>query len=140
MKRTLSTHLQNLRTNAKLTVKDLAAKANVPSTLISGLQSGQRSVGENNASRIGTALGLDGEALQNFIYAALNEATDKVLKENNGYPAELLNLLAGQLRQDGIEAAAILQCTVSGDQHQQNVILTLCGGRTATLKTQLLCA
>jgi hypothetical protein len=94
-------------------------------------------VGENNASKIGKALGLDGAELDTFIYAALTEATDKVLKENNDYPAELLNLLAVQLRQAGIVAGEIQQCTVSGDQHQQNVTLTLVGGGTTTLKTHL---
>jgi transcriptional regulator with XRE-family HTH domain len=134
---TFANHLSDLRKDRGFSVKDFAQKAKVHSTLISALQSGQRSIGENNALKIGKALGLEGIELQSFVYLALDEATDKVLKENNGYPAELLNLLAIQLRQAAIDANAIQGFTVTGCGDRHDVTLVLPNGVTATLKTQL---
>lgn len=135
-----SSHLLKLRTKARLTNEQLAALANVPESLISGLQNNNRRVGELPAIRIGKALNLTGEDLEHFIYLAINTSSRKVLNEAKGYPAQLLNLLAVQLRQAGILAESIRDYAVLGDEHQQDVTLTLNSGKKAILKTQLVCA
>jgi transcriptional regulator with XRE-family HTH domain len=132
-----STQLRTLRTDAKLTNHELARRAGVPASLISGLQNNNRRVGEHQALKIGKALGLTHEALDEFVYRGIDTCTEKVLNAAKPYPSQLLNLLAVQLKQAGIDPGKIQQCTLSGDKHQQNVTLTLVGGGTTTLKTQL---
>jgi transcriptional regulator with XRE-family HTH domain len=133
MNNTFSSHLQQLRKNATLTNRELADLADVPESLISGLQNNNRRVGEYQARKIGLALKLEGAALDDFIYEAINTCTEKVLDAFVGYPAELLNLLASQLRKAGILPETIYDYTVSdGD-----VSLTLTDGKKATLLTQL---
>ena len=131
--------LQTLRADAKLTNYELACLADVPESLISGLQNNRRRVGEYQARKIGKALKLTGEALEDFVYSAVNTCTEKILTDAKPYPSRLLNLVALQLHRAGIRAESIFDCNVAGDEHEQDVTLTLGSGRTATLKTQLVC-
>jgi len=140
MNREFSTLLQQLRLSANLTNEQLAHLADVPESLLSGLQNGNRRVGEYQARKIGLALELEGEALEQFIYRAINTCTEKVLNASKDYPAELLNLLAVQLRQSGILAEAISDFTIKGNDQEQNIVLRLASGAKASLKTQLVCA
>jgi transcriptional regulator with XRE-family HTH domain len=132
--------LQALRTSAKLTNFELARLAEVPESLISGLQNDNRRVGEYQAMKIGRALKLTGEPLEQFVYDAINTCTEKVLNDAKPYPSRLLNLVALQLYRAGIPASCIRDCSVVGDEHGQDVTLTLGSGRTAIFKTQLVCA
>ena len=126
--------LSHLRTRARLTNRELAFRAQVPETLIAGLQRDKRRVGEMQARRIGTALRLEGEELAEFIYDAINQCSEKLLGESKGYPAELLNLLATKLRSSGIDPEVILRCSVLGDR----IDLLLAGGGKATITTHLM--
>jgi len=139
MNEPFSSQLYRLRTNAKLTNAELARRADVPESFISGLQNDNRRVGEYQAGKIGRALNLEGEQLERFIYDAINTCTEKVLNEAKPYPAQLLNHLALQLQRAGISAAAIAAMTVDGDLHDQDIRLTLNNGSQATLRTQLVC-
>lgn len=107
---TFANRIITLRKERNLAVKELALKAQVPATLISGLQSGQRTIGENNARKIGIALQLAENELEDFVYLALNEAVGRVLECHRAYPAEVLNLVAGELRAAGIAPADINGC------------------------------
>ncbi|HEY3899599.1 MAG TPA: helix-turn-helix transcriptional regulator [Chthoniobacter sp.] len=140
MNEPFSTQLYRLRTNAKLTNAQLAERADVPESLISGLQNDNRRVGEYQANKIGTALNLHGEQLEQFVLRAIDTSTEKVLKEAREYPAELLNLIAKQLKRAGICAPAIQNFNIEGDESEQHVTLSLDGGRHATLRMQLVCA
>jgi transcriptional regulator with XRE-family HTH domain len=102
--------LNDLRTEKNLTVQQLADRADVNPTLISGLQNNNRTIGENNARRIGVALGLTGIELEDFIYLAINAAKEKVLDEFKSYPAEVLNLVAHELCQSGIAPDMVNRC------------------------------
>lgn len=135
-----SSQLHKLRTDAKLTNLELARLAGVPESLISGLQNGNRRVGEYQARKIGRALKLTGDELEQFVYTAINTCTEKVLGDAKAYPSQLLNLVALQLHRAGISADSIFDCDISGNPYGQDVTLMLGGGKTATLKTQLLCA
>ncbi len=134
-----SSQLHKLRTDAKLTNLELARLAGVPESLISGLQNGNRRVGEYQARKIGRALKLTGNELEQFVYTAINTCTEKVLGDAKAYPSQLLNLVALQLHRAGISADSIFDCDVTGNQHEQDVTLRLGGGKTASIKTQLLC-
>jgi len=132
-----SHHLKSLRIAAKLTNDELARLAKVPESLISGLQNDNRRVGEYQARKIGTALQLTGEALEAFIYAAIDGCTQKVLREAQPYPAALLNLLAMQLHRAGFDSDSIHHMTVVGNEHKRDINLTFGDGQRATLNTQL---
>jgi transcriptional regulator with XRE-family HTH domain len=136
----LSQTLQALRASAKLTNNELARLAEVPESLISGLQNDNRRVGEYQAMKIGRALKLAGDELEQFIYDAINTCTEKILIDAKAYPSQLLNLIAIQLRRAGIPAESISDCTVEGNARELDVTLTLGSGKTATLRTQFVCA
>ena len=132
-----STQLTRLRTAARLTNRELARLSDVPESTIAGLQTGNRRVGELQARKLGIALQLRGEALEQFILQAIDTCTEKVLCESKNYPASLLNLIARQLRKAGICAESIHDFDVTGDERKQDVTLTLGCGKSATLTTQL---
>ena len=132
--------LQALRTSAKLTNHELARLAEVPESLISGLQNDNRRIGEYQAMKIAKALKLSGEKLEQFIYDAINGCTEKILNTAKPYHSQLLNLVAVQLHRAGIPANSIRDFDISGDEQCQDVTLILGGGKKATLRTQLLCA
>ena len=140
MNETFSSQLHRLRTAARLTNEALARLADVPESLVSGLQNDNRRIGEYQARKIGTALRLQGDELEQFIYDAINNCSQKVLVRARSYPAQLLNLLAVQLQRAGIGADTIRGLTVDGDDFEQDVQLTLTSGKQATLKTHLVCA
>jgi transcriptional regulator with XRE-family HTH domain len=137
MNEPFSSLLQRLRTAAHLTNEALAKLADIPESLISGLQNDNRRIGEYQARKLGAALQLHGEDLEQFILQAINTCTEKVLEEAKPYPAHLLNLLAVQLHQAGIKAGDIGDFTIVGDPLEQKIILSLNGDRQATLTTQL---
>lgn len=128
--------LRSLRMAARLTNRQLASAANVPVSLISGLQTGKRRVGEKNARQIAEALGLTGQELDRFVFEAINTSTRKVLKESQGYPSELLNLLARQLRHAGVLPQEVDRCSIS-EREPKALTLLLSNGRLARLETQL---
>src|SRR4051812_11505941 len=107
---TFSEKLNSLRRDCKLTVYQLAARAGVPQSLISGLSTSNRVIGENNARKIGEALQLSGDELESFIYLAINACSEKVLQDSKRYPAEILNLIATELQSFGITAETINRC------------------------------
>ena len=129
--------LSRLRKQANLTNDELAELAVVPRSLIPGLQSGKRRIGEHQARKIGAALGLDGQGLERFVFSAINNCTEKVLKESRAYPAELLNLAARQLKAAGIEPEQVVGCVVSQEGDDSEVAILLRDGGEARLETKL---
>lgn len=130
-------HLSELRAAAQLTVRALAERAGVPHSLIAGLQTGNRRVGENNARRIGLALGLQGRDLEQFIYCAIDTCTEKVLEDAKPYPSEILNLLPMQLKTAGIEAQALEQFTIAASGAARTITLAFDGDKHATIETRV---
>ena len=130
-------YLSQLRTSIGLSNRELAARAGVPHSFIAGLQSGSRRVGEIQARKIGIALGLDGDALDQFILLAVDTCTEKVLCDAKGYPASLLNLIARQLRSAGILPELLSRCAIQDAGNSQHISLHLHNGKTAHLMTQL---
>jgi transcriptional regulator with XRE-family HTH domain len=128
--------LNQLREQAQLTNRELARLAEVPESLISGLQKGARRVGESNARQIGVALGLTGEDLNNFVLEAIDTSTRKLLKSAQEYPSTLINYLALQLNRVGVTPHLVTDCgfaTGGGDK----LTLLLADGRVARISTEL---
>lgn len=130
-------YLKQLRTSAGLSNRDLAARAGVPLSFIAGLQSGSRRVGEIQARKIGLALGLNGENLEEFVLLGVDTCTEKVLNDARGYPASLLNLIATQLRGAGIFPELLSRYEIQDAENRQNISLHLSNGKTAHLMTEL---
>ena len=137
MNEPFSTLLSRLRRNAKLTNIELAQQARVSRSLIPGLQSGKRRIGEYQARKLGVALGLAGDALDEFILRAIDECSEKLLRASLPYPAPLLNLLARQLRTAGIEPDQVSECVVIEDSDEAEATIHLNDGRTVRLETKL---
>ena len=128
--------LQHLRHQADFTNRELAEAAGVPVSLIAGLQSGRRRVGEKNARQIGEALGLKDESLQQFILLAMDTCTRKVLKEAQKYPAQLLNMVAQKLRRAGVLPDHVQLCETSPED-SSDLRLKLSDGRVMRLEARL---
>ena len=94
-------------------------------------------IGECQASKIGAALQLEGKELESFIFCGINRCTEKILKQAQAYPAELLNLLALQLRRAGILPEHVSACVVDEDATQCVVGVLLADGSKMHLKTIL---
>jgi len=129
--------LSTLRKQAHLTNRELAEEANVSRSLIPSLQTGRRCVGEYQARKLGSALGLNGKALEDFVFCAIDRCTEKVLKEAQDYPAEIINMLALQLRQAGITPDAMDACSISVDKSEGEVAIVLNDGKRVVLETKL---
>jgi transcriptional regulator with XRE-family HTH domain len=142
MHTTFAQTLNRLRKERGLTNEQLAKAARVPSTLISGLQNNNRTIGENNAARIGKALGLFGDTLRDFVFLALNEARGKVLEEYRTYPAEVINLVAIGLQAAGISANEISHCDLHPVSKNRNndadALLYLNNGKTASINVEVI--
>lgn len=102
--------LNSLRKAQHLTTQALADRAGIHQSLVSSLETGYRVVGEQNARKIAEALHLTGKEMEDFVYLAINQCTEKVLNDSKAYPAELLNLVAAELRSFGIRPERITRC------------------------------
>ena len=134
MNNTFGQTISTLRTRRNLTVQELADRAKVPSTLISGLQNHNRTVGEHNADKIGRALNLTGAELENFIYLGINNCTERVLERNKNYPAELINLLCNQLHEQGINWQEVSRCVSKPD----DAVVVLNNGTKVHIETKII--
>ena len=85
-----------------LTSKELSKQAFISESLLSGLQNGNRRIGEKQASRIATALRLSGDEHREFIFLAMNGSGKRLLESSKNFPVEVLNSLPCLLRNKGI--------------------------------------
>jgi transcriptional regulator with XRE-family HTH domain len=132
MKR-LSTVIKAKRKALYLSGKELSKRACVPETLVSGLQNDSRKIGEVQATRIGKALGLSGNELQEFVYVALNESKGRLLNSSKIYCAEILNYLPNLIATHGIGAEEIVDAVIL----EEGIALTLENGSTATVSASV---
>ena len=140
MTTTFGNTLTSLRTRMDLTVQELADKANLPATLVSGLQSGNRHIGENNARRLGAALNLAGRELDTFVYEAINLCSEKLLEDCKRFPAEIINLAAKHLQAQGIDGEQVTRCVLKPklkDGSEPDAVLFLDDGRTALIELKI---
>ena len=107
---TFAHKLNSLRQARHLTTRELATKAGVGQPLISGLISGDRVIGEYTARKIAAALQLTGRELEDFVYLAINNCSEKTLEASKKYPAELINLVTEKLQSSGVLPEQINWC------------------------------
>jgi transcriptional regulator with XRE-family HTH domain len=134
MDSTFNETVTKLRKRLGLTNTELAAKAGIPRSLVAGIQSGKRVIGERNARQLGVALELSGVELERFIYQALNNASDRVIEDMRGYPAQVINHLGKFLRKSRILPEDIVNCGFEGDS---KVVVYTANGERILLETLL---
>ena len=132
---TFAQRLNRLRKERNLTVEKLARMALVPKSLISGLQTNTRKIAEYQARKIGVALTLHESDLEDFIFSAINNSSSKVLNSSKAYPAEVLNLIAGELQALGILPNSITRCVRK--QQDADAALYLNDGMTALINVEV---
>ena len=132
---TFGNRLNKLKIARGLSSVELARKAGISEGLLSGLIHDQRVIGEYAAKKIGNALQLTGSELEEFVYAAINNCSEKVLEASKHYPAELINLVASRLQESGITPDEINRCVRKEDG--ADAALTLKDGRQATISLEL---
>ena len=135
MNRKFSEILTNLRIQANLTNRELAEVADVPHSMIAGIQSGRRPVGEKQARKLGVALGLQGEELDTFVLDAVETCSEKLLRVCREYPSWLLNLLPLTLIQRGISPSALSGYHKDQNEESQFITLGLKNGESIELRT-----
>ena len=136
MNNTFGNTLNTLRQARHLTVQQLANLAGVSQPLISNLINNNRVIGEYTARKIATALQLSGEEFDSFIFLAINGCTEKVLNSSKDYPAEILNLIAGELSALGILPGNIARC-VRHPKADADAALYLNNGKHAFINVEV---
>ena len=135
MNNTFANKLNALRIERHLTTGELAQRAGVGHPLISGLISNSRVIGEYTARKIGNALQLSGDELEDFVYTAINDCTEKVLESSKPYPAVLLNLIACKLHEHGVLPEKISRCI--RNEKDADAALYLEDGSEALIRLEL---
>lgn len=128
--------LNGSRKENKLTVYELAERADIHQSLVSGLQTDSRQIGEYVARKLAKALSLDEAETEGFVYLAINNCSVKVLQCSQGYPAEVLNLIAGELHNQGIFPDTIMRC-VRKSNDDTDAALYLNNGKAALINLEI---
>ena len=126
---TFANKLNHLRQARHITVTELAKSAGVTQPLTSNLIHGRESIGEYTARKIASALQLDGDELEDFVYSAINHCTEKVLNSSKAFPSQVLNMVAGGLNALGIIPSRIMRCVLNAEDADAAIYLD--DGRSA---------
>ena len=90
--------LKHERLRLGLSATKLSEMSGLHVSLICALEHGHRCIGEKSARKLGVSLGLRDKEQEQFIYSAMEESADRLLKSSESYPVELLNYLPVQLQ------------------------------------------
>ena len=90
--------LKHERLKKGLSATKLSELSGLHVSLISALEHGYRCIGEKSARKLSVALGLRDKEQEQFIYSAMEESADRLLKKSESYPVELLNYVPVQLQ------------------------------------------
>ena len=136
MNNNFGNNLNNLKIAHGLSSVELAHKASISAGLLSGLIHNQRVIGEYTARKIGKALHLDCDELEDFVYLAINNGcSEKVLSSFKDYPSQVLNLVASELSDLGIPANQIKHCVRNCDN--TDAALYLDNGTKAIIRLEI---
>jgi transcriptional regulator with XRE-family HTH domain len=105
-------HLKLKRKELGMTSRELAGRSCVSPSLLSGLEKGNRVVGEKQAKRIAAALNLENQEHSDFVFMAMNESRDRLMDLSEDYPVETLNFLPMLLRKMGISPEMISESRI----------------------------
>ena len=125
--------LRSERNKRELTVKRLAELSNLHDSLISGVEHGDRVIGEISAIKLAQGLGLEGKDQISFILSAMEESKDRLLKLSMDYPVILLNQIPLQLHELGIVANQIH----SSEENDKGILLSLKENQRVQIETRI---
>lgn len=132
---TFGNKLNQLKIARGLSSVALAHKAGISEGLLSGLIHDQRVIGEYTAKKIANALQLTGDELEEFVYSAINNCSNKILESSKEYHAELINLVASKLMEHGIAPGEINRCVRKAEN--ADVALFLKDGSKAQIRLEV---
>ena len=126
--------LKNERIRLGLSATKLSEMSGLHVSLISALEHGYRCIGEKSARKLSVALGLKDKEQEEFIYSAMEESADRLLKSSESYPVELLNYLPVQLQK-----MKVTNDLISDFREQENkLIIFLESNNLIEVETKLL--
>ena len=126
--------LKNERQRQGISATKLSELSGLHVTLISGLEHGYRCIGEKSARKLTFALGLRDREQEQFIYSAMQESADRLLKTSAAYPVELLNYLPVQLEKMKVSADLVKHL----NQQENKLIIFLKNNNLIEIETNLL--
>ena len=126
--------LKHERLRLGLSATKLSEMSGLHVSLISALEHGYRCIGEKSARKLSIAFGLRDKEQEQFIYSAMEESADRLLKSSESYPVELLNYLPVQLQK-----MKVTHDLISDFREQENkLIIFLESNNLIEVETKLL--
>ena len=126
--------LKHERLKKGLSATKLSEMSGLHVSLISALEHGYRCIGEKSARKLSIAFGLRDKEQEQFIYSAMEESTDRLLKISESYPVELLNYVPVQLQK-----MKVTHDLISDFREQENkLIIFLENNNLIEIETKLL--
>ena len=126
--------LKNERIRLGLSATKLSEMSGLHVSLISALEHGYRCIGEKSARKLSIAFGLRDKEQEQFIYSAMEESADRLLKSSESYPVELLNYLPVQLQKMKVTNDLIRDFM----EQENNLIIFLENDNLIEIETKLL--
>jgi transcriptional regulator with XRE-family HTH domain len=126
--------LKHERLKKGLSATKLSEMSGLHVSLISALERGYRCIGEKSARKLSVALGLRDKEQAQFIYSAMEESADRLLKKSESYPVELLNYLPVQLQKMKITHELIRDFS----EQENKLIIFLENSNLIQIETKLL--
>jgi transcriptional regulator with XRE-family HTH domain len=126
--------LKHERLRLGLSATKLSQMSGVHVSLISALEHGYRCIGEKSARKLSVALGLRDREQEEFIYSAMEESADRLLKKSESYPVELLNYLPVQLQKMKVTDDLIMDLR----EQENKLIIFLENSNLIQIETKLL--
>ena len=126
--------LRHERLRQHLSATKLSELSGLHVSLISALEHGYRCIGEKSARRLSVALGLRDREQEEFIYSAMEESADRLLKKSESYPVELLNYLPVQLQKMKVTDDLIMDLR----EQENKLIIFLENSNLIQIETKLL--
>ena len=126
--------LKHERLKQGLSATKLSETSGLHVSLISALEHGYRCIGEKSARKLSVALGLKDKEQKEFIYSAMEESADRLLRTSESYPVELLNYVPVQLQK-----MKVTNDLISDFREQENkLIIFLENNNLIEIETKLL--
>ncbi len=126
--------LKHERLRLALSATKLSEMSGLHVSLISALEHGYRCIGEKSARKLAVALGLKDKEQEEFIYSAMEESADRLLKKSESYPVELLNYLPVLLQKMKVTDDLIMDLR----KQENKLIIFLKNNNLIEIETKLL--
>jgi transcriptional regulator with XRE-family HTH domain len=128
---TAGEELRRRRKALGMHIRPFAEKAGLPYSLVAGLETGHRRIGEKSVRKLISALNLRGAESDHFLNLFLAAGAQRVLAQTRQYPPEIVNVLAQKLSdQAQIPPELITACTRRITKKGPDLVITLKDGQT----------